>query len=716
MNEEYPEEQLIELKKKLEDIKEEIEKSSFDESAKIFDEALEIARGIKVKSWRSKALSSIASEMAKAGMNDEATSIFDEALEIARGIEYKVDQGKALSSIASEMAKAGRYDEALKIALRIEYKDWQSEALSSIASEMVKAGRYNEALEIARGIKVKSWQSEALSSIASEMVKAGRYNETPKIIKKIQELKSTFGKNEQIEQNFENLLNSIERGKNYKEDLEKLLANIDTEIEKLKPIMDIKVPVQEFVLHRWEEIPLIIKNTGNTLAKNIKISFSKELEAKETTAFDLEAGEKREIEINAKALEVGKVPVEVKAEYERWDGKKYETSQIFTISVNEYDFAKTQEESTKEEIKEKEPKPISSFPSELLQFYEGPALIGQGGFARVFKAKRKKDGRNVAIKVPISMDSSTGKSFIKEIENWTKLKHDNIIEVYDYNVLPIPYFEMELCDKSLEKMKKPMDIEKASWIVFSIAEGLKYAHNRNVAHLDLKPKNVMLKEGMPKISDWGLSRAITESRSSSIQAFSPLYASPEHISKKFGKKDERTDIWQLGVIFYELVTGRLPFEGDDFIEISANIVNGDPIPLSKFNKEASKVEPIIERCLQKKKGDRYPDIEKLQKDLAEVLNIEYKAQLKKSIQKKNLSKSAYYCGELLMVNLKIGDIYQAYKYASDLTKYATDNTKKFVDNLCKELKERIENKIEVNEELIKKVDIMVHKIKIGGIK
>ena len=69
-----------------------------------------------------------------------------------------------------------------------------------------------------------------------------------------------------------------------------------------------------------------------------------------------------------------------------------------------------------------------------------------------------------------------------------------------------------------------------------------------------------------------------------------------------------------------------------------------------------------------------------------------------------------------MVNLKIGDIYQAYKYASDMINYATDNTKKFVDNLCKELKERIENKIEVNEELIKKVDIIVHKVKIRGMK
>jgi len=593
----------------------------------------------------------------------------------------------------------------------------QSEVLSSIASEMAKAGRYDEALKIAREIKIKYEfdRSRALSSIASEMAKgmteAGIHDEALEIIKKIQELKSAFGKNEQIKQNFENLLNSIEKGKNYKQDLEKLLANVDTKIEKLKPAIDIKIPVQEFMLHRWEEIPLIVKNTGNANAKNIKIFFSKELEAKETTAFDLEAGEEKEIEINAKPLEIGKVPVEVKAEYERWDGKRYETTQIFTISISEH-----KKDKEDKEIEKKEESKSSLFPPELLQFYENPVLIGQGGFARVFKVKRKKDGINVAIKVPISMDSSTGKSFIKEIENWTKLKYDNIVEVYDYNILPIPYFEMELCDKSLEDVKKPMDIEKASWIIFNAAEGLKYAHRKDIIHRDLKPKNIMLKEGIPKITDWGLSKLTTQSKSSSIQAFSPLYAAPEHISKKFGKRDEKTDIWQLGVIFYELVTGKLPFEGDDFVEVGFKIVNDSYTPPSELNKDAEKVEPIINKCLQKKKKLRYNNVEELQKDLAEVLNIKYKAQLKKSIQKKNLSKSAYYCGELLMVNLKIGDIYQAYKYASDMINYATDNTKKFVDNLCKELQERIENKIEVNEELIKKVDIIVHKIKIRGMK
>ena len=109
------------------------------------------------------------------------------------------------------------------------------------------------------------------------------------------------------------------------------------------------------------------------------------------------------------------------------------------------------------------------------------------------------------------MDRSVGKSFIKELENWTKLKHQNIVEVFEYNILPVPYFEMEKCDSSLENLLKPIEIEKAAWIVFNIAEGLKYAHDKGIIHRDMKPQNIMLNKGIPKISDCGLSKVTSQS-------------------------------------------------------------------------------------------------------------------------------------------------------------------------------------------------------------
>ncbi|HEC88639.1 MAG TPA: hypothetical protein ENI52_04925, partial [Thermoplasmata archaeon] len=118
---------------------------------------------------------------------------------------------------------------------------------------------------------------------------------------------------------------------------------------KVKPVISINSSFESLTVNYWKKISFNIKNTGNAHAKNVKLSFSKELEAKGIKPFDLKAGEEEEIEVNVKPLEAGEVPVEIKAEYERWDGKKYETSQIFTISVNEYDFAKTWEEPTKRE-------------------------------------------------------------------------------------------------------------------------------------------------------------------------------------------------------------------------------------------------------------------------------------------------------------------------------------------------------------------------------
>jgi len=104
---------------------------------------------------------------------------------------------------------------------------------------------------------------------------------------------------------------------------------------------------------------------------------------------------------------------------------------------------------------------------------------------------------------------------------------------------------MELCDQSLANLPKPMDVDKAAWIIFNIAEGLKYAHSKGIIHRDLKPQNILLKDGIPKISDWGLSKVLAESSSATAtKAFTPLYAAPEQI--KGEDKDERTDIWQLG--------------------------------------------------------------------------------------------------------------------------------------------------------------------------
>ena len=329
----------------------------------------------------------------------------------------------------------------------------------------------------------------------------------------------------------------------------------------------------------------------------------------------------------------------------------------------------------------------------------------------MFKAKRK-DGKYVAVKIPISMDAITGKSFIAEMQNWTKLSHPNIVRLYDFNIMPMPYFEEELCDSSLADQDKPIECEKAAWILFNICEGLKFAHTRKIIHRDLKPQNILLKNGVPKISDWGLSRIISESTTTTATSFTPSYAAPEQINGRV--KDERTDIWQLGVILYELVTGILPFNGDSMVEIGMNIATKDPQRPSEIIPDAKVIDGVVMKCLQKDPAKRYQCVLELQKALALYLRENYIELLKTSVTAKDYNRSAYYCGDLLMINLVTGDLPTSYKYILDLVHYSKGDMKVEAQELCEQIKMRMEMGVtEIPDELIQKAEILVHQVSVG---
>ncbi|WP_052304119.1 serine/threonine protein kinase [Thermococcus cleftensis] len=352
-------------------------------------------------------------------------------------------------------------------------------------------------------------------------------------------------------------------------------------------------------------------------------------------------------------------------------------------------------------------------PAEALQeFYSDFQYIGEGGFARVYKAKRK-DGKIVAVKIPKTLDPAVGRAFVREITNWLHLKHPNIVELYDVNVLPVPYLEMEYCESSLARLQKPLPVDEAALIVFNIAEALKYAHGKKIVHRDLKPSNILLKNGLPKISDWGLSKVLEESTSATTTAsFTPYYAAPEQIDKKYGHTDERTDIYQLGVIFYELVTGKLPFEGT-LSQVMMGILKDDPVPPSQLNPAAKEVEPIIMRMLAKRREERYQSIEELQRDLAGVLNMTYSESLKESKTLGDVGRAKYYLTELLLINLKTNNAGEAYKYASDLAFYVKGELKEEVQKLAEQVKFRLEENLNIPQELVEKAEIIVHKIRVG---
>jgi parallel beta-helix repeat protein len=266
---------------------------------------------------------------------------------------------------------------------------------------------------------------------------------------------------------------------------------------------------------------------------------------------------------------------------------------------------------------------ITYFPKELESKYTEIKYIGRGGIAWVFSARRRTDDIQVAVKIPISFDEMTGKSFLNEIAAWETLRHPNIVEVTAVNILPVPYVEMEYVPKALETIEKPVPIWKAVHIVSGIADGLSYAHKHGFIHRDIKPHNILLNEAfVPKITDWGMSKILTtELKKSSIAGFSLAYAAPEQVSpSEYGRTDERTDIYQLGVVFYELVTGSVPFGGESIIEVGNAILREPPIPPSEFNADAAAVEKTILRCLKKDPAQRYQTADDLLADLHSYLD------------------------------------------------------------------------------------------------
>ena len=260
--------------------------------------------------------------------------------------------------------------------------------------------------------------------------------------------------------------------------------------------------------------------------------------------------------------------------------------------------------------------------------YEILEKIGSGGMSVVYKAKCHTLNRLVAIKVlkeEFASDENFVSKFKMEAQAAAQLSHPNIVNVYDVvDEENLHYIVMELIEgitlKSYIEKKELLDSKEAIGIAIQVAQGIAAAHEQHIIHRDIKPQNMIIsKDGKVKVADFGIARAVSsQTVNSSAAVGSVHYISPEQA--RGGYCDERSDIYSFGITLYEMVTGRVPFEGDNTVAVALAHLEDPVVPPGDYNPQVYPgLEDIILKCTKKKPDRRYGSMEEVIHDLRRVL-------------------------------------------------------------------------------------------------
>ena len=269
--------------------------------------------------------------------------------------------------------------------------------------------------------------------------------------------------------------------------------------------------------------------------------------------------------------------------------------------------------------------------------YELLEVIGTGGMAVVYKARCHRLNRLVAVKVlkdEFSGDEEFQRRFRAEGEAVAMLSHPNIVQVFDVSASDNAYYiVMELIDgislKQYMEVKGILNWKETLHFATQIAKGLEHAHSRGIVHRDIKPHNVMvLKDGSVKVMDFGIARVMSKSNTLTKEALGSVhYISPEQA--RGSHIDARSDLYSAGVVLYEMITGRLPFEGDTAVSVAIQHINSIPLSPREIDPTIPEaLEKITMRAMAPDPDDRYADAGEMLADLEEFrknpnINFDY---------------------------------------------------------------------------------------------
>lgn len=265
---------------------------------------------------------------------------------------------------------------------------------------------------------------------------------------------------------------------------------------------------------------------------------------------------------------------------------------------------------------------------QTISHYKILERLGAGGMGTVYKAEDTKLKRTVALKfllAEITREPQAKARFVHEAQAASALDHPRIGTIYEINetedghmFIAMAYYEgVTLAQKIAAG---PVSALEACEIVTHVAYGLMTAHSKGIVHRDIKPANIIItNDGFLKIVDFGLAKlgGATRITKEGTSMGTPAYMSPEQV--KGLEVDHRSDIWSLGLILYELVTGKLPFRGDNEMTLLYNIVNEEPLPVGQFNTRVPlELETVIHKAIAKAPDDRYASMQEMYEDLNRI--------------------------------------------------------------------------------------------------